>query len=69
MEFAALIALSVLIGALVIIVAMAIGKQKRESSEENEEKKDADSTSKWTMRYCAHQVTSYVSCLSIMTLT
>lgn len=46
--FAAILALSVLIGALVILVAVAISKQNSESSEENEQNKDADSTSKWT---------------------
>lgn len=44
MEFGAIIALTVLIGALVILVAVAIGRQKRESSEQDEQKKDSDSS-------------------------
>ncbi|KAK7120663.1 hypothetical protein R3I94_020602 [Phoxinus phoxinus] len=42
MEFAAIFALSVLIGALVLLVAVAVGRQKDELSEQNEQKKDTD---------------------------
>ncbi|XP_051973730.1 transducin beta-like protein 2 [Xyrauchen texanus] len=42
MEFGAILALSVLIGALVILVAVAVGRQKGELSEQNEQKKDTD---------------------------
>ncbi|XP_016132620.1 transducin beta-like protein 2 [Sinocyclocheilus grahami] len=40
MEFAAIFALSLLIGALVVLVAVAVGRQKGELSEQNEQKKD-----------------------------
>ncbi|KTF77560.1 hypothetical protein cypCar_00010001 [Cyprinus carpio] len=40
MEFAAIFALSLLIGALVVLVAVAVGRQKEELSEQNEQKKD-----------------------------
>ncbi|ROL54269.1 Transducin beta-like protein 2 [Anabarilius grahami] len=42
MEFAAIFALSVLIGALVVLVAVAVGRQKDELSEQNEQNKDTD---------------------------
>lgn len=38
MEFAAIFALSLLIGALVVLVAVAVGRQKSELSEQNEQK-------------------------------
>ncbi|KTF96403.1 hypothetical protein cypCar_00006226 [Cyprinus carpio] len=41
MEFAAIFALSLLIGALVLLVAVAVGRQKDELSEQNEQKKDS----------------------------
>ncbi|CAB1316552.1 unnamed protein product [Coregonus sp. 'balchen'] len=40
MEFAALIALTVLIGMLIILVAIAVGKQKGEISEQLEQKEE-----------------------------
>jgi len=42
MEFAAIFALSVLIGALVLLVVVAVGRQKGELSEQNEQKNDTD---------------------------
>lgn len=46
MEFAAIFALSVLIGALVLLVVVAVGRQKGELSEQNELKKDTDAPGK-----------------------
>lgn len=46
MEFAAIFALSVLIGALVLLVVVAVGRQKGELSEQNEQKKDTDAPGK-----------------------
>lgn len=40
MEFAALIALTVLIGMLIILVAIAVGKQKGEISDQLEQKEE-----------------------------
>ncbi|KAG5844487.1 hypothetical protein ANANG_G00163030 [Anguilla anguilla] len=40
MEFAALFAISLLIGALILLVAVAVGKPKGETSQKNEEKED-----------------------------
>ncbi|KAK2871031.1 hypothetical protein QQF64_002151 [Cirrhinus molitorella] len=41
MEFAAIFALTLLIGALVVLVAVAVGRQKSELAEQNEQKKDS----------------------------
>ncbi len=46
MEFAAIFALSLLIGALVVLVAVAVGRQKSELSEQNEQKKDTSAPGK-----------------------
>ncbi|KAG9351907.1 hypothetical protein JZ751_023158 [Albula glossodonta] len=40
MEFAALVAISLLIGALILLVAVAVGKQKGDLSHETEQKED-----------------------------
>lgn len=46
MEFAAIFALSLLIGALVVLVAVAVSRQKVELSEQNEPKKDTSAPGK-----------------------
>lgn len=51
MEFAAIFALSVLIGALVVLVAVAVGRQKGELSEQNEQNKDTDAAGKFASNF------------------
>lgn len=65
MEFAAIFALSVLIGALVVLVAVAVGRQKGELSEQNEQNKDTDAPGKFVPLLPASNFTFDVDFLSL----
>lgn len=65
MEFAAIFALSVLIGALVVLVAVAVGRQKGELSEQNEMNKGTDTPGKFVPLLPASNFSFVVDFLSL----